>query len=270
MNQRKIDLILSKVRKEDFLEMLHLAKSYKDIDVDSLYKAYCEHNSNLPSLYERWEDSVKRGNPDFSVYGDDAYLNESFTCWKLYAREYIKSIKSYLTKSDCEIDVDEIHTIVDLGCGCGYSVVALKSVFPNARVIGTNLKGTLQFELDKRMCEDVEGCSIVDESETLGLGSVDFVFASEFFEHLDNPTSLLENLIKVYNPRYFVIANTFTKMSLGHFEKYHWDDSIFEGRVVTYLFNDYLRSKNYKSLNTGFFNNRPRVWKLMEKNDALF
>lgn len=272
MNQKRTDhdVVLQRIKKQDFLSFLETAKQFKVIDIDSLYKAYCEGNSNLPPLYERWENSVNDKTFDYSVYDDDAYLNEAFYCWKKYARTYILLLKKYITLDYCEMNVDNIYSVVDLGCGCGYSTIALKSVFKKAKIVGTNLKGTLQYKIDEDVCGQFEDCSMVDESETLNLGKVDVVFASEFFEHLQSPKELLDGLIKEYQPKYFIVANTFTKMSLGHFDSYRWNGVEMSGREVSKKFNDYLRANGYVDLETRFFNHRPKIWKKVGEEDALF
>lgn len=272
MNQKRIDheIVLQRIKKHDFLYFLNCAKQFKSIDADSIYKAYCEGNSNLPPLYERWEKSVENNAFDFSVYDDDAYLNEAFYCWKKYARTYILLLKKYVYSKSCEMNVDDVQSVIDLGCGCGYSTVALKSVFNNAKIVGTNLKNTLQYKIDEEICRQFEDCSMIDESDTLNLGRVDVVFASEFFEHLQSPKELLSALIGVYQPKYFIIANTFTKMSLGHFNSYIWDEDEMSGKEVSRKFNDYLRASGYVDLDTGFFNHRPKIWKKVGTEDALF
>lgn len=259
----KADDIFNKTKDSCFDELVELANGFKPLTVEQASKDW-------PELYKQWEKSVDEGKPDYSVYEADSYLYESFLCWKLYASRYVKLLRKYLAKDDCKLKVDEIKTIADLGCGCGYSTVALKSVFPDATVIGTNLPGTMQYYIDKKVCEGIDGCYMQDENDDFK-ESMDMIFASEFFEHLTNPIDLLEELIKKYSPKYFVVANTFTKMSLGHFREYYYDGTAYTGPDMSRKFNDILRSHGYVAVETGFFNNRPRVWMYNEpKYKSLF
>lgn len=247
------DEIFTKTKKSSFNELVELANGFKPLTVE-------QASDGWPALYDRWEKSVENGSPDYSVYGDDSYLYESFNCWKYYASRYVRLLQRYLSNKDCELDVEKIKHIVDLGCGCGYSTVALKSVFPKATVVGTNLPGTMQYYIDEKVCEGVEGCYMQDENDDFQF-DVDLVFASEFFEHLTHPIDLLDKLVSKYKPNYFVIANTFTKMSLGHFNSYVYNGLKYSGIEMSRLFNKRLRHYGYVPVNTGFFNNRPRIWK---------
>jgi len=260
----KPEEIFNKIHKEDFINLINIAKKYEYIPEKMLIEEYETGNKILQQLQDRWVKSLSTS-PDYSVYAHPAYMNESFVCWKLYARRYIKQLKKYLTQPNCELDLSKIHTILDLGCGCAYSTVGLKAVFENATVVGTNLPGTLQFNIDKDVTENIDGCEIIDEEHTLHLPSVDMVFASEFFEHLTNPIDLLAALIDTYNPKYFVFANTFTKMSIGHFPHYSYNGAIYLGSEITRIFGTYLRKHGYRRVHTNFFNGRPQIYKKTPK-----
>lgn len=254
--------IFDKIKTKDYFELEDIAKKIEP--------SFHYEKDDWPKLYETWEKSVLRGEFDFSVYNHDAYLFESFICWKIYSRQYLIDLRKYLASSDCEIDRSKIHRILDLGCGCAYSTVGLKSIFDDACVMGTNLKGTLQFSIDEFVCENIDGCSMVDENDTFNLGNVDMVFASEFFEHIQEPIDFLLSLLRAYSPEYLVVANTFTRMSLGHFSEYFYNGEAFNGIRMSRMFNDTLRENGYISLSTGFWNNRPKVWKRGEVEDGLF
>lgn len=252
--------ILDQIHKDDFIRLVDLAQQFENVPKDFLIQQYETGNEVLTQLQDLWVESLKKGSPDYSVYTNPAYLNESFVCWKQYARRYIRLLQKYLTTPSCVIDKDKIHTILDLGCGCAYSTVGLKAVFENACVVGTNLRGTLQFKIDEAVTDNIDGCSMLNETDTLTLPSVDMIFASEFFEHLTEPIDLLAALLDTYNPEYIVFANTFTRMSIGHFYSYAYDGHVYEGKEITRIFGTYLRKHGYVRVHTGFFNGRPQIY----------
>lgn len=257
--------IFSKIKKEHFKHLLEMANECEELPVDELYQIYIDGNLPLNDLKQQWEKSLAEGNPDFSVYGDNAYLNESFLCWKGYSRRYLMMLQKYLAREDCEINMQDVNFVLDLGCGCGYSTIGLKAIFPDAEVYATNLKGTLQYELNLKVTENIEGITMYDEEEAFDLDGVDLVFASEFFEHLQNPIDYLKQIVDAYHPKYVVFANTFGNMAIGHFNSYYYDGKEYVGRQVSRKFNDTLRDYGYKKLDTRFFNNRPTIFKLEEK-----
>ena len=262
--------IFSHISKNHLLALLNLAHEYEPtLDVDEVYTDYCAGNPGLKDVYAEWAMSVKEYEPAFELYGHDLYMNEAFQCWKLYSRRYLTLLRKYLARPDCEIHMSDVKTVLDLGCGIGYTTVGLSSIFPDATIIGTNLSGTLQYKIAEDICRDFPNCIICDESHNANLHkSPDLVFASEFFEHLIEPLELLDNIIGKYRPKYFVFANTFTKMSLGHFEKYFADDRSIDGKTMSREFIKRLRSHGYVKVSTKFFNNRPSIYMLADEKPA--
>jgi SAM-dependent methyltransferase len=270
LNITKPDEIFAHIGKSHLLSLLNLAHEYEPLlNVEEVYDDYCAGNPGLRDLYDEWALSVKEHKPAFELYGHDLYMNEAFNCWKLYSRRYLLLLRKYLSRPDCVIDKDDVKTVLDLGCGCGYTTVGLSSLFPDATVCGTNLSGTLQYKIAEDVCRDFPNCIICDESHNANLHKApDLVFASEFFEHLTEPLVLLDDLVSKYRPKYFVFANTFTKMSLGHFERY-WDcDHSFDGKKMSREFISRLRKHGYVKVPTKFFNNRPSIYMLTENTPA--
>lgn len=253
--------IFSKISKEDFRELLDVAGKFKQIDKDALYTDYCTGNTKLDDLKKLWVKSINAGAPDFSLYNDDLYINESFVCWKIYSRRYLQLLNKYLNGDTCEIDKGAVKNILDVGCGCGFTTVGLKSLFPGATVKATNLKGTLQYNIDIEVTKDTAGIEIHDDSEIFNLGKIDMIFASEFFEHLEEPFKYLQKLIDAYRPKYIVYANTFTNMAIGHFNSYEG----FVGGKASLNFTKTLKQNGYTRVKSAkFFNNRPYIYQLTE------
>lgn len=236
---------------------------YKQIDKDYLLYNYELNNPNLQVLLHRWNNSLNSNNPDYTVYSEDDYINESFYCWKTYSRKYLLMLQKYIITNN--IDISDIHNILDLGCGIGYTTVGLSAIFTNANIFGTNKKDSTQYIMDNISTDNFNNIMIIDENDTLNFNNIDLVFASEFFEHLDHPIDLLSALIDKYHPKYFITANTFTQPAIGHFSYYYYNNNKYIGRDISKIFNNILRNNNYIKVNTGFWNNRPAVWKLKDK-----
>lgn len=263
------DEVFDKIHIEDLHQLLNLTKQFdKDVNVSELLDDFASDNTKLQEACEAWEKSVISGNPDFSLYNFSTYMNESFLCWKLYSRRYLLLLRKYLNREDCEIDKDSVHTILDIGCGCAYSTLGLKSIFKDASVVATNLADSVQHHVCKAVCENIDGIEIYDETRTFVLpNKPDIVFASEFFEHLSEPITFLLKLIEAYNPKYFIVANTFTQMATGHFKDYYDEyGNILSGKEMSRYFYKTLRAHGYKAVQTGFFNNRPRIFKRIDSN----
>ena len=273
LNLTKPSDIFQHTGKTHFLSLLHLAYEHNPLlDIEALYYEYCAGNPGLKDVYDEWALSVRDGEPEYELYNNDLYMNEAFNCWKLYSRRYLLLLRKYLTRSDCMIKADKVKSVLDLGCGCGYTTVGLSSIFPNATITGTNLSGTLQYKIAEDVCRDFPNCIICDESHNADIAPApDLVFASEFFEHLTEPLVLLDDLITKYHPKYFVFANTFTKMSLGHFDTYYHYGCEFPGKTMSRMFGNALRAAGYVKVQTKFFNNRPSIYVLPDaKSKPLF
>ena len=257
--------IFNKIKVSDFAELCNMAKEIDvSIDDELLIEEMKTKNKCLERLQERWEESL-RTSPDYSVYGEHCYLNEAFVCWKTYSRRYLKLIKKYISTDEA---MASVKSIVDLGCGIAYSTLGLKEIFPNADVYGTNMPGTLQYQIDAKVC-DGSGCVIVDDNLSAP-GKIEMVVAFEFFEHIVSPVELLLDIIRVYSPKYIVFANTFNNMAIGHFNSYKHNGMTLTGRQTSRLFGDTLRNNGYSKVNTGFFNNRPCIYRKTHHTTRLF
>lgn len=210
-------------------------------------------------LQKIWYQSIDIGAPDYSVYDTEYYLAELWACWVVYSRKYLLSIQSPRSlngTSICEHIGNPIG-ILDLGCGFGYTTMALKEMFPSASVIGTNLDNTIQVQI-ARMLGAVNNFDVVSRLSDINI-PITLIFASEYFEHIPEPIEHLRSILKLA-PQQLLIANTFSAKAIGHFDRYFVDGAYYNGRKTSRLFNDALRSQGYKKINTNLWNNRPSYW----------
>jgi SAM-dependent methyltransferase len=249
--------IFNCISDKDFYNLLVLVNSIHHIDIDYLYEQYTLGNKNLDKLQELWYESFVDDTPDYSLYSKDDYINEGFGCWKAYSRRYIKLL--------AKLNLQNIRGIIDLGCGIAYSTIGLSAIYNDAQVYGTNIKDTVSFELDKIVCDNIKDIHIVDENAHIDY-PIDMIVGFEFFEHIQRPIELLNKLIRLYRPRYFVFANTFTRPAIGHFNKYYDGDNVYVGKNVSLLFSKTLRKYGYIPIDTKFFNNRPHVYMLIDRD----
>lgn len=233
-----------------FLEEYSSISTIDKVKAKKLIKnAYNRDNmSYQKELEDRWYASLLTDNPDYSVYNDEYYFTDVFYCWWVYSRKYIKSLaKLAITPT----------SVVDVGNGIGYSTRQLKEIFPNARVVGINIKDTTQHKFNDHYKKDYK-YEMTDDLASLG--SCDLIFASEFLEHIKSPCEWIDTVIKL-NPIYIVLANSFNTHSVGHFTSYLINEKLIDQSKVSRIINNYLRKNGYSQVKTGFWNNKPTIWK---------
>ena len=225
----------------------------------------------LMRVENAWYSALKRGEIDWSIYDDNEYPAELWACWLIYSRKYLRSLlnPNGLKKGASVYDrLEGVQSVVDLGCGLGYTTAALKQMYPEARVFGTNIEGTGQFEFCKGMASD-HGFAIVADPTSIE-GGIDLVFASEYFEHIERPIEHLFSILDSQHPRYLVIANAFNARAPGHFSVYgHGADSEIPNTQIGKLFTAALRSRGFEKLNTKLWNNRPQIWVLKTERESM-
>ena len=212
-------------------------------------------------LMKRWYDSLAMGEPDYSVYEEDYYLAELWACWIMYSRKYLLHMEKPNSLSPHGV-VGSIQpkVVADLGCGFGYTTAALKQLYPDATVYGTNIEGTVQYRVAKSMSltHNFQLMPVVQDIPV----QVDVAFASEYFEHFQKPVEHLEEIIAAIKPRAWWIASTFGQDAIGHFTLYEINGKLVDGKTTSRMFNNTLRNHGYRSVKTRLWNNRPTYWVL--------
>jgi hypothetical protein len=264
--------ILDEINKDSLRKFLVNCSKYADIDVELAYNitlnCIADHDgkevehgsmSKMEELFRTWYSSLST-NPDYTVYEDPYYFCEVWVCWVKYSRKHLKTITSKNSLSEGISIVDSlssVNSILDLGCGFGYTTTGFKQLFPNSTVYGTNIEGCSQFKMATEL-GNVHGFSILPTFEHL---EVDLIFASEYFEHFLEPIDHLLDVLLNCKPNYLLIANAFTADAIGHFDTYNWNNKEFTGKQISKIFNDTLRQHGYEKVKTNCWNDRPTFWK---------
>jgi hypothetical protein len=224
--------------------------NFKTIDINkaiNIIKTYPKNDWHI-SILEIWNDTY-----DYSVYNDEYYFCEVWFSWSKYARKYINQlIKCDYTNNFLKNN----NSCLDLGNGLGLSSIYLKQQFNNLKVYGSNIKDTTQWNYNLQNTKKYDYDMISDLNE---LDNIDIIFASEYFEHIQNPIEHLKEVLKL-NPKMLVIANSFNTIAIGHFREYIINDELINEKLISRKFNKYLRDNGYTAKKLKFWNNRPAVW----------
>lgn len=209
-------------------------------------------------LLDKWTKSIFNKNPDYSVYDSPAILQDIWACWTMYSRAYIKM----LSEKECNgvpvlEHLGEVNKILDIGNGIGYSSAALKELFPDADVIGFNMKESFQYDICLKVAS-AYNFRMMHKLESVG--DVDVLFASEYFEHHERPIEHLQEVINAVNPKHIIVANSFGTIAIGHFDAYKHGNSVLGIKQTRKAFNDFLKNHNYVKNKTSFWNDRPNFW----------
>ena len=265
--------IFSKYKAADLREFVAKWASVADIDSDlafsladdavKFYKtpysagAVERKHHYLQDLEDEWYRSLERHAPDYSVYDAQYILSDIWACWVVFSRSHLMNARKHLLS-----DVGEVNCVVDLGCGFGYTTAALKELFPSADVFGTNVEGGSQWKLAETNGREY-GFSMVSDVRKLNR-KVDLIFASEYFEHWEEPIAHLADVLTT-DPEYLWIQNSFGSKALGHFVNYKRSSDWISGDGINRAFNGVMRSVGYAKVETKCWNDHPVYWKKCHK-----
>jgi SAM-dependent methyltransferase len=217
-----------------------------------------EDSNQIIRLEKQWYSSLD-GKPDYSVYSDPYYICDIWVCWVLYSHKALKAIankKSLINQSVVDY-LGEVKTVLDLGCGFGFTTSCLSEMFSNANVYGTNLLDTFQYKICEKISKKAK-FEVVENSD--GIRNADIVFASEYFEHIEESLEHLYEIIKKNAPRILVVANGYNGYAIGHFNEYLYQGRYFSAKKTSLNFGKMMRFMKYQKLKTKIWNSRPSIW----------
>lgn len=249
--------------KKDVLFDIFLDDYSKLFDIDkSKAKSLLKSGELFARLTDEWYEKIRVNqlNEAYRVYDDEYYFVDIFNCYATYSREYIKRIK----KSSAYDMLNECKTLVDIGCGISYSTCALKQLFPHLEAYAINLRNTKQWSFCEQMSERFD-FRLIESVHEIGK-QTDIVFASEYFEHIENPTKHFQEIVDSILPKYFVIANAFNTHSIGHYETYKYDTRLIDQSKISKMFNDYIKESGYENVDCKIWNSKPTIWRRKNAN----
>ena len=218
----------------------------------------------LIELEKRWYQSVRiKKKPDYSVYDEKIYLAEVWACWDFYSRKYLKDIlkPKLVPPFGIQKYVRENKSILDLGNGIGFSSIALSQIFPKNKLIATNVKDSYQWDLNKLLAKYYDYLLITNNDLNLNkTGEIELTFASEYFEHFEEPIDHLSLILEKTKTKILITANAFNTDSIGHFDSYLYKGQRYEPSAISRLFGKKLKENNYIKLKTKCWNARPAIW----------
>lgn len=222
----------------------------------------------LGHLDKLWFDGQEAGINNYNVYGHRDYYAEAFACWYIYSSKYLKRIFDLEVKSPDVFEslrLDSVDSIIDLGNGLGFTTLMIARHFRNAKIYGTNLKDTLQWEFcSKTNHGEYE---LIQDYSTLG--HIDIVFASEYFEHIENCLEHVSDIVDKISPRIMVIANSFNTRGIGHIYNYLNYGQVIHQSLISKQFIKKMISLGYAKVPTKFWNQSPNVYVKVESGPTL-
>ena len=225
-----------------------------------------EGNNPLEFLETRWYKSLQNGDPDFAVYEHPLYLAEAFYCWFVYSRQCLKEMSSIRRHPPRGFlhSLGTVNVIVDLGNGIGFSTAGFAKLYPSATIYGTNVADCDQMKIAKCIADPFEtgtpSFQMVPDLKEIG-ATADIVFASEYFEHFEEPIAHLHEVLQYLKPRFLITCNGFGVDGIGHFIEYKDGENIVEGKKMSRLFNKEVQKYGYEKIDNNFWNHRPIVWR---------
>lgn len=194
---------------------------------------------------------------DFSRYKSYHYLYAGLNCFDRFSKPCAIYAKQYLDDKD-------IKTIVDVGAGIGLSTMMLAELFPEARVYYNNITPSLQadfFEAHKHYCSAQNVPQAITEKDMMQHGPFDMLFASEYFEHFEDPMKQTVFLLDQVGFKQLVINNSFNVKAYGHFKEFRVSTEVepLVPKKMSKLWLRFVRAL-YDEMEVKCWNGRPKIF----------
>jgi SAM-dependent methyltransferase len=120
-----------------------------------------------------------------------------------------------------QVDIDEIESVADIGCGEGSNLLYLSDKFPRADLFGFDISSTALERARSRVEANFSFLNI--ERETADQ-QFDFVFCSDVLEHISDDQSAIKNIYGLTG-KYALISSVQGRMResetrIGHVRSY--------------------------------------------------
>ena len=231
--------------KEQFIkDIQNTTRSFLPPNIEKGNFDDCIYSKNDKYICQ-WYESLKKCKPDYSLYNSKFYLMSSWICHDLFSKGYL----TIIARRKKEFKKPKV--IIDFGCGLGFSSLKLQNIF-KCKVYATNVKDSQQAVFNKEVFKD----KVELVTDIRKLPKCDLAYCSEYFEHFENPIKHLKQILKLVTPKFFVFANSFNTIAVGHFNVYNGKSA----DETKELFQKALMNAGYVQLKQTW-NNRPQIWK---------
>jgi len=131
---------------------------------------------------------------------DSLFSNKKFL--KLYNQpERIESYKEVIRVLQSHHVFEDVHKMIDVGCGTGQFIAELLKVYPEIECTGTDFS-TESIEVCKQLNINAKFCVLdLYEENSEEFSNYDLVVCSEVLEHLVFPQTAIMNLLKLLAPK---------------------------------------------------------------------
>ena len=206
-----------------------------------------------------WYDNYK----DFSRYKSYHYLYAGLNCFDRFSKPCAIYAKQYLGDR-------KIKSIVDVGAGIGLSTMLLADLFPEAVVYYNNITPSVQADFFKNHKGYGRGewgaptIGTITEKEMMQHGPFDMLFASEYFEHFEDPMKQTDFLLNQVGFKHLVINNSFNVKAYGHFNEFKHNKildmyEVLQPKQMSKMWLKAVR-QDYYELDVKCWNGRPKIF----------
>jgi hypothetical protein len=198
-----------------------------------------------------WVDLWTKNEDDNSLYEKEDYIYDAWECFKVYSKNYVKLTTSFLQQH-------KFDSLIDYGAGLGLTTKLLAESFPDKQIYYHNLKGR-QWDFSADYLKEVSNVKMIEDLNSLS--EIDVLCAWEFFEHIKNPCSILDDIL-LQKPKILSIANSFGAVAYGHYSFYDNGSSPINRSDMSKIFNKHLKLRGFviDPFCLKFWNRRPTIW----------
>jgi malonyl-CoA O-methyltransferase len=160
-------------------------------------------------------------------------------------------------------------TIVDLGCGTGYSSDFLKTKFPKANYIGMDLSENMLHFAKAHHCSSCTWVAGDAESLPFQNNSIDLIFSSLAIQWCSNLPLLMQEVERVLSPNGLFVFSTLIDGSLDEL-KVAWSEVDDKQHVNDFFVKDHYQQAVLESdLNTALLQEETKVLKYQKLTQLM-